>query len=165
MNARQFFAVVESIGRTFSAHNTPAARCLLLAIAGQESGWSQRIQQPGGQARGYWQCEKNGGVLAALEGHDTRDELVRFCQAIDVPPGLDEVYEAIAWNDTLAYLVARLNLLLDPPPLPAIGDITASWATYLRVWKPGKPDESRWMGVYPQCAALYPGSSSSSVTS
>ena len=68
--------------------------------------------------------------------------------ALDVPPGLDQVFEAIAWFDPLAYCVARLNLALDPAEMPAIGERDAAYETYLRVWQPERPSAARWFEAY-----------------
>jgi hypothetical protein len=136
-------------------YDSPAARCLLLAIAGQESGWSQRLQEPVPFARGFWQCEKLGGVLAVVTNEVTRPVIYGICNTLCIPLGLDEINEAIAWNDTLAYWVARLFLWMDPPPLPAIGDTAGAYETYLRVWRPGKRNDATWPVHYGAAAALF----------
>jgi hypothetical protein len=64
------------------------------------------------------------------------------------------VFEAIAWHDPLAYVLARLTLRMDPHPLPVIGDIENAWQTYLRIWRPGSPSRDRWSVVYPQTVAV-----------
>lgn len=137
--------------------DTPEARLMMLAIAGQESGWTDRIQVPGGQARGFWQCEEGGAVHAVM----VSDTLHRFLGEVGNALSIDvsassTVFEAIAWNDTLAYTVARLALWADPHPLPVAGDIDGAWATYLRTWRPGKPSRDRWSLVYPQARERRP---------
>jgi hypothetical protein len=136
-------------------HDSPEARCLLLAIAGQESGWEHRLQEPVAHARGWWQCERDGAVLAVLTSDATRAAIGGVCDALTIPRGLDIVFEAIAWNDTLAYWIARLALVLDPHPLPAIGDSAAAWSTYSRVWRPGEPRLGTWAERYDASAALF----------
>lgn len=131
------------------------ARCLLLAIAGQESAWSCRIQQPIGYARGFWQCEEFGAVAGVLSGRPT--QMAKVCQLFAVSPDRATVFEAIAYHDALAYTVARFALAMDPLKLPAVGDQTGSYQTYLRVWNPGKPDAARWAGVYPKAVAVIQG--------
>ncbi len=140
----------------FPQYDSPEARCLLLAIAGQESNWAERVQQPVGYARGFWQCEEGGAVADVLTSPDTR-EIKDLCTTLCIPTSIAKVWEAIAWNDCLAYAIARLNLWLDPHPLPAIGDSPASWQTYLRAWKPGRPSLVRWASVYPAAAACFAG--------
>lgn len=148
--------VVPACSRLVPDHDSAEARVMLMAIAGQESAWSVRVQTPVGFARSYWQCEKNGAVMAVLTNDLTRDRIVNFARSIDIPPGIDTIYEAIAWNDPLACMLARLNLLLDPPPLPALGDKQAAWECYERVWRPGTPRPDTWDDRYAMaivCAA------------
>lgn len=131
------------------------AKALMMAIAGQESAWTDRIQIPGGQARGFWQCELEGAVDGVMlnDGMNAILAKVGALYSIDVDMA-STVFEAIAWHDPLAYTVARLALWMDPQPLPAVGDLDGAWATYLRVWRPGKPDPTRWATVYPQAIAV-----------
>jgi hypothetical protein len=131
----------------FPFRDSPEARALLLAIAGQESGWSERVQD-GGPARGFWQFEKNGGVLGVLTHALTGDMLKAHCAALAISPGLDTIYEAIAWCDPLAYALARLLVWTDPAPLPTVGDAAGGWSYYERLWRPGKPDAARWTDRY-----------------
>ncbi len=147
--------IVEPAAGLLGDRNSPDARCLLLAIAGQESEWEQRLQEPVAYARGFWQCEKNGAVLEVLTNDATKDPIANICRALCIPTGLDKVFEAIAWNDALAYVVARLNLWLDPQALPAIGDAGGSWDCYVRTWRPGKPDQSRWQDIYPAASGCF----------
>lgn len=136
------------------AVNVPAEAAVLLhAIAGQESEWRARRQVPNGQARGYWQCEKGGAVANTVARHP--EVLGAWCGLHDIPFDISTIFEAIAWNDDLAFLVARLELLCDVPPLPAIGAIDAAWATYLRVWRPGQPSRARWNVVYPRTLMVF----------
>lgn len=140
------------------ALDSPQARCMLLGIAGQESGWAERIQIPGGQARGFWQCELDGAVDDVMLDDAMWTVLAavgrRYSIDVDVA---STVFEAIAWHDPLAYVLARLALRMDPPLLSAVGDINGSWQTYIRVWQPGKPSRDRWNTVYPQAVAVIQG--------
>ncbi|HTB47035.1 MAG TPA: hypothetical protein VK741_25685 [Acetobacteraceae bacterium] len=154
MTPAQFLPIIAHAAPLLARYDTPAARCLLLAIAGQESEWSRRLQVPVPYARGFWQCEKNGAVLAVTTGEATRPLMVQICQALCIPTGLDQVFEAVAWCDDLAYCVARLALLPDPAPLPAIGDAAGAWDYYLRVWAPGTPRPESWPDRYGAAAAL-----------
>jgi hypothetical protein len=148
-------SVINPRAKLLAEHDSPEARCLLLAIAGQESEWQHRLQEPIGFARGFWQCEKNGAVLAVLTGDATREAIYGICSALCIPQGLDEVFEAVAWNDTLAYWIARLALLQDPATLPAIGDESGAWSTYARVWRPGEPRLESWAERYGAAVALF----------
>ncbi len=135
--------------------STGETQCLQLAIAGQESAWTHRIQLPNGPARSFWQCEERGAVIEALTNARTAPFVKAICSALELSPGLSDVYEAIAYNDTLAWGIARATLFLDPAPIPMIGDEETSWQYYIRNWRPGKPDRSRWSIVYPQCTAIW----------
>lgn len=147
--------IIEPPGAFFTEHDSLEARCLLLAIAGQESGWMERVQRPVGYARGFWQCEQGGAVRAVVDSDATWPIIERTCSALCIPCDLETVYEAIAWNDPLACVVARMTLLLDPPALPAIGDRDGAWECYVRVWRPGKPAPDRWGAVYEAALACF----------
>jgi len=127
-----------------------AARVLVMTIAGQESGWKER-RQIGGPARGYWQFEKGGGVAGLFQA--TPQQLRAICVGLDIPFDQTVVFEAMAWNDTLAASMARLLLFTDPAPLPAVGDKDAAWQYYLRNWRPGAPHPASWSGLYDQSLA------------
>jgi len=140
------------------------ARVMVLAIAGQESRWEDRRQigcyTPGKYqtvgARGYWQFEGQYGSVGGLF-QSTRGELSAVCAALDIPFDIPDVYEAIAWNDTLACAMARLLLWVDPQVLPSWGDEDTAYGYYLRGWRPGAPSRERWSTVYPQALALVKG--------
>ena len=134
--------------------DSPQARVMLLAIAGQESAWSTRIQIPGGAARSLWQAEKNGAVLNVLTSDATKSLLADVCAALDVPANLDTLFEAIAWNDTLACCLARLQLWSSPIPMPALGDEVGALAMYHSIWRPGAYAPERWPAVYEAALAV-----------
>lgn len=121
------------------------ARQMLLAIAGQEAGWTARRQMGGGPARGLWQFERGGGVVGVLSHPASQHHAARLCAARGVMPVAPEVWVALEGDDILAAGIARLLLLTDPAPLPE--DEAAGWAVYLRCWRPGKPHPDRW----PRC--------------
>ncbi|MCW5737025.1 MAG: hypothetical protein KIS73_23065 [Enhydrobacter sp.] len=129
---------------------TDRARVLLMAIAGQESGWTAR-RQIGGPARSYWQFEKGGGVDDVFRA--TSRQLGIVCAAQDIPCDRTVVFEAMAWNDSLACAMARLLLWMEPAPLPAVGEKEAAWQYYLRNWRPGAPHRHSWDARYDQALA------------
>jgi hypothetical protein len=133
----------------FPFADAPLSRILLMAIAGQESGWAARLQTPIAYARGYWQFEAGG-----VDGVIGRPELAAFCAGHDIP--LARVHEALAWHDPLAYAVARLTLWLDILPLPAHGDCEGCWTYYVRCWQPGRPRPDDWPSVYAHALAVAP---------
>jgi len=121
-----------------------AARVMLMAIAGQETNWSERRQIPAGQALGYWQFQQDGTV-------GLMDKLPALTQSVLDTCDLQqsEAWEALQYNDAVACAFARLLLWSHPAPLPAIGDQAGAWAYYRRLWKPGRPDAKRWLSAYP----------------
>ena len=121
------------------------ARVLVMAIAGQEGDWQYR-RQIGGPARSYWQFEMGGGVAGLL--HVTSSKLKAVCAALDVPFYGPDIFEAMAWNDTLACCMARLLLWSDYRPLPFLGDQPGGWQYYVQNWRPGMPHPDRWPKCY-----------------
>ena len=123
---------------------------MMLAIAGQESDWTDR-RQNGGPARSWWQFEAAGGVAEVMDKCPA--QLQNVALWLDIPYQRSVLFEAMAWNDALAFAFARLLLWQDPAPLPAMGEEEVAWGYYLRNWRPGMPDRQRWSRVYPQAVA------------
>jgi len=121
------------------------ARVALMAIPGQESNWAARIQAADGPAHGYYQCEPVA-VAEVTNNAQTAGVFNSVLSTLDLV-GMSP-YTAIQYNDPLACVVARLLLWADPAPLPSVGDAEGCWQYYLRNWKPGKPDETRWGASY-----------------
>ncbi|MCW5737796.1 MAG: hypothetical protein KIS73_26990 [Enhydrobacter sp.] len=124
---------------------TDGARVLVMSIAGQESFWKER-RQIGGPARGFWQFEFGGGIDDVFRV--TPRQLGTVCASLDIPYDRTVVFEAMAWNDTLACAMARLLLWMQPPALPAIGDKEGAWQYYLKAWRPGAPHRHTWDARY-----------------
>lgn len=129
--------------------NTPTANALLLAIGLQESRLTHR-RQIGGPARGLWQFEQGGGVRGVLNHAASAKLAGRVCLARKVDTTPSAVYAELEHDDVLAAAFARLLLWTDPKPLPALGDVDASWALYERTWRPGKPHRKTWDALYAQ---------------
>lgn len=134
---------------------TPAARLLLLAIAGQESNWKD-VAQTGGPARGPFQFEPEAcsGVLA---NSATTNKALVVCALLNIHPSGSIVYHALIGNPRLATAFARLYLWADPHPLPPVGDEEAAWNCYVRTWRPGKPSRTRWSLAYPDALEVIVG--------
>lgn len=137
--------------------DTVAARVMLLANGLQESRFQHR-RQIGGPARGFWQFEKGtrasrGGVWGVFLHPASKDHLAALCRARSVACDPDAIYAALEYDDVLAAGVARLLLWTDPKALPAVGDVEAAWALYLRTWRPGKPHPKTWPALYAQAMA------------
>jgi len=129
------------------------ALVMLMAIAGQESEWAHR-KQVGGPARSYWQFERGGGVTGVLGHAATKSAIATVCKQLDIACDTATVYEAMAWNDTLAACMARLLLYSDPRALPAVGDQEAAWRYYLDNWRPGMPHPQTWPARYAKAMEL-----------
>jgi len=121
---------------------SPQAETMLIAIAWQESQLKHRVQMDGGPARGFWQFERNGGVKGVLSHHATRELAINACFDLVVEPTKEAAHAAIAQNDLLACIFARLLLFSDPYALPT--KEAEGWNYYERTWRPGKPHPEKW---------------------
>ena len=113
-----------------------------MAIAIQETNIAARAQI-GGPARGYWQFE-SAGVEAVLKQTPSLAQAV--LDTCDIP--LTSAAAAIEYNDPVACAFARLMLWSDPAPLPPVANVAGCYDYYLKNWRPGKPDESRWPAAF-----------------
>jgi hypothetical protein len=125
---------------------TPHAVVLLLAIGQQESRFVHRRQligrppRPVGPAKSFWQGEQGGGMVAGVRTHPvTRTKAVTLyvARGLGATPTNREIWDRIEIDDVLAAGLARLLLLSDPKPLPAVDDVSGGWVYYLRTWRPG----------------------------
>lgn len=125
------------------------ARVLLLTIGQQESRFLYRRQMGDGPARGFWQFERGGGVKGIFNHATTRGPLHAICAARDVTFEITSIWATLETDDILAACCARLLLLSDPKPLPALHDVAGAWNLYaLRTWRPGKPHRETWDGYH-----------------
>lgn len=126
------------------------ADCLLIAIGLQESGFKHRRQKGGGPARGYWQFERDGGVLGVMRHHATLGQARAVLTALDYPGDIDlfGIWEAIEHNDILACCFARLLLWSLPDKLPGPDEAEKAWDQYMVAWRPGKPHRATWDANY-----------------
>ena len=140
-------AVIPALKELGSKYDSPRARVLLLAIAGQESGLEYRRQQPG-PARGLWQFEQGGGVRGVLRHAASTKDAARLCLDHGVLPTPAALYSALEHDDVLAAGISRLLLWTLPGSLPTIGDENGAWAQYIEAWRPGKPHRDHWAANY-----------------
>jgi len=126
--------------------DTPEATALVLAVGYQESRFAARRQWPKGPARGFWQFEVSGGPRGVIGHEATRDHLKRAWLSLAYRDVLTPfaLQEAIAHNDTLAFVCARLLLWTLPERLPTRDEPKRGLAQYLRAWRPGKPHPETW---------------------
>lgn len=139
--------------------DTPQARVMLLATGLQESALTHRYQvlNGGGKgpARGLAQFElgtqeSRGGVWGVFLHRASREPLREICRMRDCAYEPRAIWQELEHDDVLAMGLARLLLLTDPKPLPALGDSGGGWDYYLRNWRPGKPKPKKWPGYYAQ---------------
>lgn len=129
---------------------SPEAERMLIAIAGQESGWTWRYQlKPRGPeadgaypARGFWQFEHRGGVAGVMRHPQTAERARALCDACHVYFDSDDVWRALEGHDALATGFARLLLWTEPDPLPKTR--AQGWHQYIANWRPGKPHPDAW---------------------
>jgi hypothetical protein len=137
-----------------SNYDSINARLLLTAIAYQESQFLH-AHQIGGPAHGYWQFERNGGVLGVLTHHSTKDLARDVCSALNVTCSKRSVFDAIETNPILAAVMARLLLWTHPKALPSIDNPATSWKYYFDTWRPGKPHIHRWPSACSKALKLW----------
>lgn len=129
------------------------ARCLLLAIGRQESGFAMRVQRPVAHARGLWPFEQ-AGVAGVLSHRASSRYVHALCTAQDLRPAARTVWVRLRYNDVLAACLARLLLWTDPRALPRVGRVDSAWKYYLANWRPGKPGRARWDAAYGEAMKL-----------
>jgi hypothetical protein len=128
--------------------DTLEAKAMILAIGLQESRFSNRYQV-GGPATGFWQFEE-GGVKAVMLHPATRDLIAQLLDHMGYPMSLPVIQHALANNDILAAVFARLLLWTHPNALPSINQATKGWMYYYTLWRPGKPRQSTWEAFFQQ---------------
>lgn len=124
------------------------ARAMLLATGLQESGFNARMQGGSGTVRGdgpaagLWQFERTGGVTEILGAFP--DIVHPICRMLLYSPTPATVHKALADNDVLACVFARLLLWRDPRSMPESNNPTKGWRIYLERWRPGMPHADSW---------------------
>jgi hypothetical protein len=125
------------------------ARKMLLTIAQKEAGpeLEARYQHGGGPARGLWQFERIA-VLDVMTRPNTTAQAMfalgdrRLPYTYNAKTSMNHqtiitVHEALAQDDRLAAIFARLNLWNHKAPLPELHDGEGAFQQYLAVWRPG----------------------------
>jgi hypothetical protein len=133
--------------------NSIEARAMLLAIGMQESRFDHR-RQLGGPATGYWQFERGGGVRGVMTHSSASIYLPAIFKTLNYPlttAGAVEdraIHDALADNDILACIFARLLLWTVPGSLPQSNQSSKGWDQYLEGWRPGKPHSRTWPSFF-----------------
>lgn len=125
---------------------------LMCAIPGQESAWQDVRQGDNGIAVGLYQQQAND--IADIFGNVTTSaKAVIIATTLMIEPNAAAVYSALLGNTKLQVGFARLNLLADWRPFPAVTDQAGMFKYYLGTWRPGKPSLERWNVVFPATLA------------
>lgn len=127
--------------------DTVDARRFILAIALQETSLRHRRQVvsggvENGPAASYVQFEKGGGCKGVLTHRSAAPKMLAICNAFDVQPTPEGLWEAMRYNDVVAMSAARLLIFTLPSSLPT--NEVAGWAQYLSAWRPGRPHPETW---------------------
>ena len=120
---------------------------MLIAIGLQESELTYR-HQVGGPAHGLWQFEKGGGVKGVMTHKASAGYAKEVLQKRGYDVSITAAFDALETDDVLACVFARLLLWTDAFPLPELDQERRAWNLYQRVWRPGKPHESKWPTNY-----------------
>lgn len=137
------------------ALKSPAATAFVLAAGLQESKFYSRRQIGGGPARGLWQFER-GGLRGVMEHAKSQPAVLSVLSALRCPSTVDGCFEALEFNDTLAFALARLLIYTIPSSLPKQDDPNEGWRQYSGVhgWFPGEPKRETWNGNYQRAWSL-----------
>jgi hypothetical protein len=112
------------------------AAALLVSIGLHESGFQYR-RQVKGPACGFWQFEEPG-VRGVLQHPASAQAAREAAQALGYPGRTStELHAALADNDVLACLVARLLLWTSSAALPPSTEPGQAFRVYLDCWRPG----------------------------
>jgi hypothetical protein len=133
----------------FGIKDSFEARRFVLAIALQESRLLNRRQvvTPGkedGPAASFWQFERGGGCRGVLTHKAVAKHMHRICEAFNVEPTEQGLWEAMRYQDIVAAAAARLLVYTLPSSLPSTAE--QGWQQYIEAWRPGKPHPATWAG-------------------
>jgi len=126
---------------------SPEAVAMLLAIGLQESRFIHR-RQIKGPARGFYQFEQNGGVAGVLGHNKTKEYIYDALYKLGYDRSIQTSYNALARDDTLATVYARLLLWASQSKLPGQAEVDIAWSQYISAWRPGKPHRETWNAFY-----------------
>lgn len=138
-----------------------AATVLVLAIAIQRTGLSDRRQRGGGPARSFWLFDRGetlrigatGGLAAVLAHPSSGPMLLKVLAALQYPVApIQEVLRvlmlATEHNDVLAAACALAALQTLTVPLAVAGDAAGAYRNYAEVWQPGRMLSTDWEANY-----------------
>ena len=129
-----------------AAMDSDEACVMLMAIGYHESRFEYR-RQIGGPAVSPFMFELNG-IRGVLNHKATRGVIRPILDQMLYGHAAEDSYIALANNDILSTVYARLLLWTHPKALPRIGDEQAALDYYLNLWRPGKPRLDSWAAAY-----------------
>lgn len=131
---------------------------LMLATAGQESHWTERVQIPSGMAHGFFQQQLNdiediikNPATSLLFKMGTKAYLLGNVTA-------QQVFDLLAHpaGDFFSVFMARLNYWANPTPIPPYDETEGQYQYYLDTWRPGAPSRKRWEEVHSEAMQAVP---------
>lgn len=136
--------------------DSPNVHRFMLTIALQESGLKHRRQvtasgEEAGPAASFWQFERTGGCKQLFLHPKTAPPLRLMCDAYNVQPNAQALWEAIRYQDIVAAAAARLLIYSLPDALPTTA--AEGWDQYIEAWRPGRPHKSTWAGHWATASA------------
>lgn len=133
-----------------------AARVYMLAIGLQESQFVHTVQMGGGPAHGYWQFERGGGVKGVLRHAASKDHAAAALHKRNIPITSQDAWDALAHDQVLAAIFARLLLWTSPKALAL--EENYAWEIYDKdLWRPGRPHPEFWPDNWALAMALVGG--------
>jgi hypothetical protein len=131
----------------FGIKDSFEARRFLLAIALQESKLAYRRQVSSGglengPAASFFQFERGGGCRGVLTHQAVAKHMHKICEAYNVAPTEQGLWEAMRYQDIVAAAAARLLVYTLPASLPTTAE--QGWQQYIEAWRPGKPHPATW---------------------
>lgn len=120
---------------------------LLIATAAVESNLGTFLKQNGGPAVGLYQMEPRtfNDVWSYLIGTSKYHSIMTSCNLSKTPECNDMIS-----NMQLSTVMARMNYLRFPEPLPKSNDFEGLWAIYKKIWNTelGKTTRDEFLSAY-----------------
>lgn len=132
------------------------ARIFLCAVAGQETDWSNVVQDGADSSWadygvGPFQLQKNACRLVVANPASAA-MAAKMCAAIGIAADGDAVHAALLANPVLSVGFARLLAFCDPRAIPSTE--SGAWEFYADdVWRPGSPRPDDWPANYSAAVA------------
>jgi hypothetical protein len=132
--------IITPVLATLALPHADAATELLLATAMQESGCgAMLVQEGGGPALGIWQMEPatENDIWLNFLGYQKALEAAVKSLVAPYFGGSKGMADQLVGNLYYSCAMARVQYWRSPDPLPALGDVDAQAAFYLKVYNAG----------------------------